>query len=169
MYMTVHDEVVAEVPESFGSVEEFQRILTMLPSWADGLPIAAKAREGSRFCKISKSESVTDHAGAGDTTAEPDETKEAHKHADDEADKDQDRGAKNADQACDRRDGDGYASFDFSFVTCVDDSHFKALRRGHGLDDGELTNREGYREITKHCHSRYTWRDLLEQFRPLSA
>jgi DNA polymerase len=47
----VHDEIVAEVPENFGSVEEFQRILTTLPTWADDLPIAAKARAGARFCK----------------------------------------------------------------------------------------------------------------------
>jgi DNA polymerase bacteriophage-type len=49
----VHDEICAEVPVGFGSAEEFLRILTTPPSWADGLPIAAKVREGDRFCKIS--------------------------------------------------------------------------------------------------------------------
>jgi hypothetical protein len=41
-----HDEAVAEVPADFGSVEEFTRIFTELPSWASGLPVAAKARTG---------------------------------------------------------------------------------------------------------------------------
>jgi DNA polymerase len=47
----VHDEIVAEVPEGFGSVEEFVQILTTPPAWAVGLPLAAKGRIGARFCK----------------------------------------------------------------------------------------------------------------------
>jgi hypothetical protein len=43
---------VAEVPDEFGPLEEFVRIFTALPSWADGLPLAAKVREGARFAKI---------------------------------------------------------------------------------------------------------------------
>ena len=50
----VHDEICCEVSTDFGSPEEFQRILTTAPSWAEGLPIAAKVRVGDRFCKISK-------------------------------------------------------------------------------------------------------------------
>ena len=45
----VHDEIVAEVPEGFGSTEEFTRIMTRAPSWALTLPIAAKAWAGPRF------------------------------------------------------------------------------------------------------------------------
>jgi DNA polymerase len=56
----VHDEICAEVPEDFGSSEEFLRIITTPPSWADGLPIAAKVREGKRFCKITKATPVLD-------------------------------------------------------------------------------------------------------------
>jgi hypothetical protein len=56
----VHDEVVAEVPEDFGSVEEFKRILLEPPSWASGLPLGAKARESLRFCK-SKSVAKTEN------------------------------------------------------------------------------------------------------------
>jgi DNA polymerase bacteriophage-type len=48
----VHDEIVCEVPDGFGSVEEFQQIMTTPPAWAEGLPIAAKVRNGQRFCKI---------------------------------------------------------------------------------------------------------------------
>jgi hypothetical protein len=47
----VHDEIVAEVPDDFGSPEEFLSILTAAPAWAPGLPIAAKVRNGPRFCK----------------------------------------------------------------------------------------------------------------------
>ena len=47
-----HDEAVAEVPADFGSIEDFTRIFTELPSWAAGLPVAAKARTGERWCKI---------------------------------------------------------------------------------------------------------------------
>ena len=45
----LHDEIVCEVPEGFGSTEEFTRIMTRAPSWALTLPIAAKAWTGPRF------------------------------------------------------------------------------------------------------------------------
>jgi DNA polymerase bacteriophage-type len=47
----VHDEVVAEVPEGFGSADEFTRLMTRKPAWALDLPIAAKAWTGSRYTK----------------------------------------------------------------------------------------------------------------------
>jgi DNA polymerase len=47
----VHDEVIAEVPIGFGSTEEFTKLMITPPSWALGLPIAAKAWSGSRFSK----------------------------------------------------------------------------------------------------------------------
>lgn len=37
----VHDEIVAEVPADFGSVEEFERLMTVLPGWAQSWPIRA--------------------------------------------------------------------------------------------------------------------------------
>jgi len=39
--LTVHDEVIAEVPEGQGSVEEFEEMLSRVPDWADGFPVAA--------------------------------------------------------------------------------------------------------------------------------
>jgi DNA polymerase len=66
----VHDEVVCEVPIGVGSLEEFKRLLTTVPEWADGLPCAAKVREGERFAKPSKpkpaAESVPEIADAAD-------------------------------------------------------------------------------------------------------
>jgi len=47
----VHDEIVCEVPEGFGSIEEFQRLLTTVPDWAEGLPVAAKAWARQRYAK----------------------------------------------------------------------------------------------------------------------
>jgi hypothetical protein len=50
--MHVHDEILAEVPDGFGRDEDFLHILTAAPAWATGLPIAAKVRNGPRFCEI---------------------------------------------------------------------------------------------------------------------
>ena len=47
----VHDEVVAEVPEGFGSTDEFTHLMTRKPAWALELPIAAKAWTGKRYTK----------------------------------------------------------------------------------------------------------------------
>ena len=47
----VHDEIVAEVPEGFGDPDEFARIMTALPAWAEGLPLVAKARRTLRYAK----------------------------------------------------------------------------------------------------------------------
>lgn len=49
--MTIHDELVAEVSEEFGSVEEFENILCELDPWATGLPVSAEGFIGHRYRK----------------------------------------------------------------------------------------------------------------------
>ena len=49
--LTVHDEVIAEVPTSFGSIDEFVSIMCESPPWADGLPIEADGFETVRYRK----------------------------------------------------------------------------------------------------------------------
>jgi DNA polymerase len=53
--MHTHDEWVCEVPEDFGSLEEFLALITAPPSWAPNLPIAAKGRISDRLIEILES------------------------------------------------------------------------------------------------------------------
>ena len=49
--LTVHDEIVSETAEDFGSVEEFNKAICILPTWASGLPLMAESWKGYRYRK----------------------------------------------------------------------------------------------------------------------
>jgi DNA polymerase len=57
--MHVHDEIVAEVPNGTGSAEEFARIMSEVPAWAEGLPVTVKAHNGPRFVEIADTPPIT--------------------------------------------------------------------------------------------------------------
>jgi DNA polymerase len=49
--LSVHDEIIAEAPVDFGSVEHFVALMTELPSWGAGFPLVAEGGEGRRYAK----------------------------------------------------------------------------------------------------------------------
>jgi DNA polymerase len=51
LVLTVHDELLSEVAEDFGSADEYQRLMSVLPAWASGLPVATAAWEDTRYVK----------------------------------------------------------------------------------------------------------------------
>lgn len=49
--MHVHDEIVSEVPNNFGSLAEFEELICQMPDWATGLPMAVEGFECERYRK----------------------------------------------------------------------------------------------------------------------
>jgi DNA polymerase len=47
----VHDEVQSEIEEGTGDVKELERLICILPEWANGLPIAAEGYRAKRYKK----------------------------------------------------------------------------------------------------------------------
>jgi len=49
--LSVHDEIVAEVPGGTGDLAEFTKIMCDAPEWATGLPLKAEAWRDRRYRK----------------------------------------------------------------------------------------------------------------------
>jgi DNA polymerase len=49
--MSVHDEIICEVPEQRGVLAEMIELMTEVPAWAKGCPIAAEGKESLRYEK----------------------------------------------------------------------------------------------------------------------
>lgn len=49
--MTVHDELVAEINKGVGNLNEYEKLITVVPSWASGMPIGAESWRGQRYKK----------------------------------------------------------------------------------------------------------------------
>jgi DNA polymerase len=49
--LSVHDEVVSETPDDFGSLDEFKQLMATLPGWAEGLPLAVSGFKARRYQK----------------------------------------------------------------------------------------------------------------------
>lgn len=47
----IHDENITLVDSDFGSIGELDSVMTIVPQWAEGLPIAAEGFEGQRYKK----------------------------------------------------------------------------------------------------------------------
>jgi DNA polymerase len=49
--MHVHDEIITEIPEGWGDLTYFENLMSTVPDWAVGLPIAAKGFRAKRYQK----------------------------------------------------------------------------------------------------------------------
>jgi DNA polymerase len=49
--LTVHDEIVSEDDEDFGSQTEFENLMSTIPSWASGCPVGVDGWAGIRYRK----------------------------------------------------------------------------------------------------------------------
>lgn len=49
--LQVHDEAISEAPIGFGSIEEYETLMAVVPDWGVGLPVRAEGWRGPRYKK----------------------------------------------------------------------------------------------------------------------
>jgi DNA polymerase len=49
--LTVHDELLSEVPEGTATAEQYAGLMLRQPDWAEGLPVAVKTWKDKRYVK----------------------------------------------------------------------------------------------------------------------
>jgi DNA polymerase len=49
--LTVHDEIVAEVPKTFGDLKEYRALMSVIEPWFEGCPVTASGWRGFRYRK----------------------------------------------------------------------------------------------------------------------
>jgi hypothetical protein len=76
------------VPEGFGGLEEFHRLMTELPEWAAGFPIAAKVWTRQRFAKSKSAPKPLPPEAPSIAPPEPADSFDIHDPEDDEDDDD---------------------------------------------------------------------------------
>ena len=48
---TIHDEIVSEVVDGFGDLEEYESLMKIVPDWASGCPVDVEGLVSKRYCK----------------------------------------------------------------------------------------------------------------------
>ncbi len=51
LVLMVHDELISDTPNGYGSIQAFNKIMETVPAWVEGLPIAADGYEAKRYKK----------------------------------------------------------------------------------------------------------------------
>ena len=51
LVLMVHDDIRSDTPNNQGSIEAFNKIMETVPTWAEGLPVAAAGYEAKRYKK----------------------------------------------------------------------------------------------------------------------
>ena len=51
LLLSVHDELICEVDEDKGNLDEFNALVSILPDWAEGCPVEAEGWRGKRYKK----------------------------------------------------------------------------------------------------------------------
>jgi DNA polymerase len=49
--LTIHDEIISEIPEGFGDIAAYEALMAEVPAWAEGCPVKAEGKRTKRYGK----------------------------------------------------------------------------------------------------------------------